>query len=381
MADLKFLDKLSPEQLAVADKIITKAQEVGVDPRLALTLAYVESGLKMGKTGDAGEIGIMQIKPNTGKMLGADIKALRDEDTNIDIGLQYLKQGIERYNDPQLGVLAYNAGHDAPFLLGKADTPPQTTLDYLNKINALGGFTPTAMPEAAPSEGVPDNAPKPPPASEEDFRKYQAAGTGAALGATTGAITDVARAFSSTPEAVKKGTPVQNWTGAMGYGDRGAQTYAQSHEFEQGTRKGASIRNPSTGQTVRPEFRFPKPPVIEPTLSPLQTAAQKVQQVGAVMNKYPIATNTLAGAGAGFSGQEALQRYRGGDMAGAAISGAGALGSLASMIPHPATKAIGTGISMASPAALLVLDKMREQSTKQPQRALQNVDAMGNPLP
>jgi hypothetical protein len=33
-----------------------------------------------------------------------------------------------------------------------------------------------------------------------------------------------------------------------------------------------------------------------------------------------------------------------------------------------------------SPAALMVLDKMR-QTEKQPQRALQNVDAMGNPLP
>jgi hypothetical protein len=68
-------------------------------------------------------------------------------------------------------------------------------------------------------------------------------------------------------------------------------------------------------------------------------------------------------------------------MAGAAIAGAGAVGSLASMIPHPLTKGVGTAVSMASPAALLVLDKMRQQTARQPQQALQNTDQMGNPLP
>lgn len=382
MADLAFLDKLSPEQLAVADKIVTKAQEAGVDPRLALSLAFVESGFKMGKVGADGEIGIMQVKPNTGKLFGADAKALRDEDTNIDVGLKYLKQGIDRYNDPQLGVVAYNAGHDAPFLLGKAEEPPATTLSYLNKINALGGFVPTPQPEPEVDRGAPTPTPEIAPASEEDYRRQQAAVTGAMMGAGAGALTDVKRAvLGGGPEAPRTGTPVQKWGQAMGYGDRGGQTYAQAHEFEQGTRKGAQVRNPSTGQTFKPEFRVAKPPIIEPTPSPLQQVGQKAQQVGAVMNRYPIASNTLAGAGAGFAGQDAVNRYKQGDVAGAAIAGIGAAGSLASMIPHPLTKGIGTGISMASPAALFVLDKMRQQTERQPQRALSNTDAMGNPMP
>lgn len=385
MADLAFLDKLSPEQLVVADKIITKAQEAGVDPRLALSLAFVESGFKMGKVGADGEIGIMQVKPDTAKMLGVDIKALRDEDTNIDTGLKYLKQGIDRYKDPQLGVLAYNAGHDAAFLQGKAEEPPASSLSYLNKINSLGGFVPTPTPEAAPDDKGGKGAPPPPPpsaASEEDFRRNQAAGMGAMIGAGTGAVTDVKRAvLGGGPDAARSGTPVQKWGQAMGYGDRGGQTYAQAHEFEQGTRKGATMRNPATGQTFKPEFNVQRPPIIEPTPSPLQQVGQKAQQVGAVMNKYPIASNTLAGAGAGFAGQDAVQRFNKGDMAGAAIAGVGAAGSLASMIPHPLTKGIGTGLSMASPAALFVLDKMRQQTERQPQRALSNTDAMGNPMP
>ena len=381
MADLTFLDKLSPEQLVVADKIITKAQEAGVDPRLALSLAYVESGLKMNKVGEAGEIGVMQVKPDTGKMFGSSAKALRDEDTNIDVGLKYLKQGIDRYKDPQLGVVAYNAGHDAPFLTGKAESPPASTLGYLNKINELGGFTPTPAPQA-PKPNVEEPAPKIEPASEQDYRRTQAASTGAMMGAGVGAATDVKRAIvGGGPEAARTGTPVQKWGQAMGYGDRGAQTYAQAHEFEQGTRKGAAMRNPATGQTFKPEFRVQRPPIIEPPVSPLQKVAGVAQKAGEVMNRYPIASNTLAGAGAGFAGQDAFNRFRAGDIPGAAIAGIGAAGSLASLIPHPLTKGIGTGLSMASPAALLVLDKMREQTAKQPQRALSNTDAMGNPLP
>ena len=387
MADLPFLDKLSKEQLEVADKIVTKAQEAGVDPRLALSLAYVESGFKMGKVGDAGEIGVMQVKPTTGKMLGVDAKQLRDLDTNIDIGLKYLKQGIDRYSDPHLGVVAYNAGHDHPFLLGKADAPPESTLNYINKINSFGGFVPTAAPAAdqgAPSAAPTDTtggAPKPPPASEEDFRSRQAAMSGAAAGAGLGVATDVKRAILGGPEApARTGTPVQKWTGAMGYNDRGAQTYAQAHEFEQGTRKGAALRNPTTGQTFKPEFRVAKPPIIEPTLSPLQRGLATAEKVGEFAGRYPIVSNTLAGAGAGFSGQEALNRYRSGDTAGAALAATGAVGSLASMIPHPLVRGLGAGVATVSPAALMVLDKMR-QSEKQPQRALQNVDAMGNPLP
>lgn len=385
MSDLAFLDKLSKEQLIVADKIITKAQAVGVDPRLALSLAYVESGLKMGKVGEDGEIGIMQVKPDTAKMLGVDLKSLRDEDINIDTGLKYLKQGIDRYKDPQLGVLAYNAGHDAAFLIGKSDEPPATTLSYLNKINALGGFIPTPMPDAdtTTTGGTEGGAPPPPspPASDEDFDRMRAAGAGAGVGAATGVVTDVKRAVFGGPETTRTGTPVQKWTGAMGYNDRGAQTFAQAHEFEQGTRKGATMRNPSTGETFKPQFRVAKPPIIEPALSPLQKAAGMAQNVGEVMHKYPIASNTLAGAGAGFAGQDAINRFRSGDMVGSGVAGVGALGSLAAMVPHPLTRGIGTGLSMASPAALMVIDKMREQTERQPQQALQNTDAMGNPMP
>lgn len=378
MADLPFLDKLNENQLKIADKIITRSTEMGVDPRLALSLAYVESGFNMDKTGDAGEVGVMQVKPPTGKMIGFNEKQLRTLDGNIDAGLTYLKQGIDRYKDPMLGVVAYNAGHDAPFLLRKAEAPPASSLEYVNKINALGGF---AAPEgAAPVEageaivGKPDlvsdivklskavpaatvaaagNAPLP---SDSPV----AGGLGAVGGSMIGAGTKKL-AEKSAAKSIAAGTPVQNWAQAMGYGDRGATTYSQAHQFEQGVRKGAPIRNPASGQTFKPEFHFPKPPIIEP----VPTAGQKVlgalSTVGKTMNRVPGLSGALAGAGIGSQGMEFAERMSKGDVPGSIISGIGALGSTAALIPHPLTRGIGTAVGMASPLALSVLDRLHNQ--------------------
>lgn len=111
-------------------------------------------------------------------------------------------------------------------------------------------------------------------------------------------------------------------------------------------------------------------------ISPLN---RTLGMAGNVMASVPRATGALAGLGAAEGMQEASNRFKQGDVAGAAIAGAGGIGSLASMIPHPVTRAIGAGVGMASPAALMVLDKMR-QMPRQPQQALQNTDAMGNPM-
>ena len=77
MADFAFIDKLDSEQLQNLNKIIDKAQASGVDPRLAVTLAFSESGLRQNKIGDAGEIGIMQIKSSTAKLVGFEQKQIK----------------------------------------------------------------------------------------------------------------------------------------------------------------------------------------------------------------------------------------------------------------------------------------------------------------
>ena len=125
---------------------------------------------------------------------------------------------------------------------------------------------------------------------------------------------------------------------------------------------GAGPRNlPTVPGTVAPlsiNRQVPTPP---PTPM-LQNIRQGAQTVGNVMGKIPVVPATLGGASAGYQGQEAFNRYQKGDMAGTAIAGMGALGGLASMVPHPATRALGATASAVSPAALAVLDKMRSMN-------------------
>jgi len=76
----------------------------------------------------------------------------------------------------------------------------------------------------------------------------------------------------------------------------------------------------------------------------------------------PAATGALGGFGAITEANDAAERYRRGDMLGAGISGLGALGSAAAIIPHPVTRVVGGGLAMAAPMANLIIDYMRQSS-------------------
>lgn len=393
MADLSFLDDLKDNQLVVADKIITKAKEMGVDPRLALALAYVESNKTLSNSvkGTSGEVGVMQVMPDTARSMGYHPKDLHDEDKNIAIGLQYLKQNMDRYNDPQLAALAYNAGPDHPFFQNKAE-PPASSVRYLNLINQYGGFSGGAEKPSDGDEGravdVAQNLPDEETSQVPVRSDTPAAAVVGALGGSligsglntrAGAASQAAQAAQAARTA-PGGTPVQKWAGAMGYGDRGAQTFGQAYQFEKGTRTGAAIRNPATGQVFKPTFNFPKPPVVPPPTVG-QRMVSGLTNIGKVAASHPVMTGALTGAGVAAGGVEAAERYRRGDVPGAVISGLGAVGSGVAAIPHPMTRAVGTGMALASPAALQILDLMRSKAPQQGQGTLSNVDQMGNPLP
>jgi hypothetical protein len=56
----------------------------------------------------------------------------------------------------------------------------------------------------------------------------------------------------------------------------------------------------------------------------------------------------------GYDIADAIERGEQGDYSGAAIKGVGALGSGMALIPHPLTRAIGTGLGLgAIPAGML----------------------------
>ena len=99
------------------DAIIARyATHHGVPVALAHAVVRVESNYRPNARGRAGEIGLMQIKPATARMMGysGSAKGLYDPETNIRWGMKYLAEAHRLGRGDTCGtVLRYNAGHGA----------------------------------------------------------------------------------------------------------------------------------------------------------------------------------------------------------------------------------------------------------------------------
>jgi hypothetical protein len=96
--------------------IQTYAKTYGVPVDLAHAVVRVESNFNPKAHGSAGEIGLMQIKPATARMMGyrGTAKGLYDPETNIKFGMKYLAMAHDLGGGTTCGtILKYNAGHGA----------------------------------------------------------------------------------------------------------------------------------------------------------------------------------------------------------------------------------------------------------------------------
>lgn len=96
--------------------IVKYANKYGVPVGLAHAIVSVESRFNPKARGSAGEIGLMQIKPATARMLGyrGTTKGLYDPDTNIRWGMEYLAMAHQLGGGQTCStILRYNAGHGA----------------------------------------------------------------------------------------------------------------------------------------------------------------------------------------------------------------------------------------------------------------------------
>lgn len=376
-----FLDTLDEEQASNANLIIDKAIKRGLPPRLAVALAFRESGLRHSdkdkvKIGADKEVGIMQIKPTTAEMLGYKPDQILSLDQNIDAGLDYLQSGLDRYRDPVLAAAGYNTGYDHPYFSNPdKHALPEKTFNYLKDIKGFGGFE--------EPEQKTEPAPLPSPASEEDFRTAKAAATGALLGGALGATKSAFNMFSAgqpssgvagTPQAgaPQRGgaTPGEKWAQKVtGYVKPGVQDVVEAatdyrRAMPSGKVSGPLAKKwgiPSPGEPTGIMDRIMARQNVPPPPGP--TAGQQVMQgakgvLGAI-SRSPVTMGALTGASIAGGAQEAQTRYKAGDTTGALIAGAGALGGGLSMVPTIPTRVLGAGLAMASPAALAVLDKMR----------------------
>lgn len=85
------------------------AQQEGLDPNLLKAVVAVESKFDTVSVSTRGAVGLMQLMPDTARMLGVSDRF--DPEENLRGGARYLRQMIERFpGSISLALAAYNAG-------------------------------------------------------------------------------------------------------------------------------------------------------------------------------------------------------------------------------------------------------------------------------
>jgi soluble lytic murein transglycosylase-like protein len=111
------------------------AAEHSIDPLFLHALIQTESAYGPTRVSHAGAVGLMQIMPATGRMLGLAKRQLLEPAMNIDAGARYLKQLQRLYGrDFELILSAYNAGPGAVARHGNKIPPYRETRAYVRKV-------------------------------------------------------------------------------------------------------------------------------------------------------------------------------------------------------------------------------------------------------
>jgi len=120
----------------IIDKIKYQSSLLGVDPKLALAVAKVESDFNPRAVSSADAIGLFQVLPSTGReSFGVKRWELFDEDININVGLRHLRRLIRLFGgDLSLALAAYHCGEKRVISSGYQIPDITSTKRYVKKV-------------------------------------------------------------------------------------------------------------------------------------------------------------------------------------------------------------------------------------------------------
>jgi LysM repeat protein len=125
-----------PTKAQARQMVRDTARRMGVDPSLALAVAYHESGFQQRVVSGVDAIGVMQVLPSTGRglsrSLGRELDLLDTQD-NITAGVLLLQQLVRATGSDDKALAGYYQGLGSVRSRGVL---PQTTT-YIQNINAL----------------------------------------------------------------------------------------------------------------------------------------------------------------------------------------------------------------------------------------------------
>ncbi len=129
--------------LKYEDEIILMADKYNIDSALVASIINAESSFDKNKVSPKGAVGLMQIMPSTAFYISPTSDNLFDTKTNIEIGVKYLSYLIQKFNDIDTALFAYNAGEGnvSKWLNEQSITklttcPFPETNAYVDKINS-----------------------------------------------------------------------------------------------------------------------------------------------------------------------------------------------------------------------------------------------------
>jgi soluble lytic murein transglycosylase-like protein len=134
---LDALEDLEAANRAMIERQLRKiAREVGVAPRLALSMAKVESKFDTRAISPKGAIGVLQVMPHVAwEEYEVSAERLFEPDVNIRIGLTVMKSLLKRFDQNlDLSLAAYNAGPSKVVEAGYRVPPIRQTQKYVKRV-------------------------------------------------------------------------------------------------------------------------------------------------------------------------------------------------------------------------------------------------------